>query len=72
MKTPLAPQSFEFKRPKADGPVLILNERSYLMAEYNQRTGKTAWQRVVAVTQREQVERWLLSHYPVGSALVTQ
>jgi hypothetical protein len=72
MKTQVSVSAFQFKRPKLDGVVLVLNERSFVMAEYNQRTGKTAWQRVVLVTQREHVERWLQEHYPVASALATR
>jgi hypothetical protein len=65
MKAQVALSAFQFKRPKPDGPVLVLNEKSYLMGEYNQRTGKTAWQRVVLGSQREHVETWLQEHYPV-------
>jgi hypothetical protein len=64
MKPHASPPSFQFKR-KPDGAVQVLNERSYLMAEYNQRTGKVSWQRVVIASQRDHVESWLLEHYPV-------
>ena len=35
------------------------------MAEYGLMTGKTIWQRVVNVSQRERVEKWLVQNYPV-------
>lgn len=35
------------------------------MAEYSERTGRVSWQRVVPVTQREAIERWLNEQYPV-------
>jgi len=57
--------AFRFERHKADGAVQVLNEKSYLMAEYNQRTGKVSWQRVVLATQKANIENWLLEHYPV-------
>ena len=65
MKAQVALSAFQFKRPKPDGPVLVLNEKSYVMGMYDQRTGKTAWHRVVLGTQREHVETWLQEHYPV-------
>jgi len=57
--------SFRFKRSKADGCIQVLNEGSYVMAEYNERTGVVKWQRVVLSTQREKVEKWLVEHFPV-------
>ena len=57
---------FRFKRSKPDGAILVLNERSYVMGEYNQRSGKMSWQRVLLATQKEHVESWLLKHYPTS------
>jgi hypothetical protein len=68
MKSHVAVSAFQFRRPKPDGPVQVLNDKSYLMGEYNQRTGKVAWQRVVLASQKDHVESWLLEHYPVGAA----
>jgi hypothetical protein len=42
----------------------VLNEGSYVMAEYSERTGVVKWQRVVLATQREKIEKWLGDHYP--------
>ena len=60
--------SYHFKRAKTDGLIQVLNEGSYVMAEYSERTGVVRWQRVVLATQREKIERWLTEHYPVQAA----
>jgi hypothetical protein len=57
--------SYHFKRAKPDGIIEVLNEGSYVMAEYSERTGVVKWQRVVLASQREQIEKWLGDHYPV-------
>ena len=57
--------SYHFKRAKTDGLIHVLNEGSYVMAEYSERTGAVKWQRVVIATQREKIEKWLGEHYPV-------
>ena len=36
------------------------------MGEYNQRTGKVSWQRILLATQKSDVETWLLEHYPTS------
>jgi len=56
--------SFRFKRAKTDGLIEVLNEGSYVMAEYSERTGVVKWQRVVLAAQKEKIERWLDEHYP--------
>ena len=63
-----APSSYHFKRTKPDGLILVLNEGSYVMAEYSERTGEVKWQRVVLATQKEKIEKWLGEHYPVQRA----
>jgi hypothetical protein len=35
------------------------------MAEYIVGTGRTSWQRVAPLTQRESVEKWLRNNYPM-------
>lgn len=60
--------SFHFKRAKTDGLIEVLNEGSYVMAEYSERTGTLKWQRVVMTSQREKIEKWLREHYPVQKA----
>ena len=56
--------SFRFKRAKTGGLIEVLNEGSYVMAEYSERTGVVKWQRLVASAQREKIEKWLDEHYP--------
>jgi hypothetical protein len=65
MKTLERVAQFRFIRPKPEGAIQVLNSRSYLMGEYNQRTGKTSWQRILLATEKSDVESWLLEHYPV-------
>jgi len=56
--------SYRFQRSKAPGIIEVLNENSYVMAEYSERTGSLKWQRLVLASQREQIEKWLDDHYP--------
>lgn len=65
MQKPPALSSYHFKRTKTDGLIQVLNEGSYVMAEYSERTGVVRWQRVVLATQKEKIEKWLGEHYPV-------
>ncbi len=64
--------SYHFKRAKTDGLIHVLNEGSYLMAEYSERTGAVSWQRVVLATQKEIIERRLREMYPVQRAASTR
>ncbi len=57
--------SYQFKRvPKPVGMIQVLNEGSYIMAEYSELTGETKWQRLVLATQREHIESWLREKFP--------
>jgi hypothetical protein len=56
--------SFHCKRSHSGDVVHVYNSNNYLMAEYTVRTGRTSWQRVAPVTQRESVEKWLRNNYP--------
>jgi hypothetical protein len=58
-----APPSFTFKRTKPEGSIQVLNEGSYVMAEYSERTG------VVVTAQREKIEKWLGDHYPAQATV---
>lgn len=60
--------SYHFKRTSSGGVIQVLNEGSYVMAEYSERTGIVKWQRVVLATQKEMIEKWLIEHYPVQAA----
>ena len=57
-------RSYRFQRARTPGIIEVLNENSYVMAEYNERTGSVKWQRIVLASQREQIEKWLEDHYP--------
>jgi hypothetical protein len=59
--------SFHCKRSHSGDVVHVYNSNNYLMAEYTVRTGRTSWQRVAPVTQRESVEKWLRNNYPAVS-----
>lgn len=59
--------AFQFRRATTD-LIHVFNEGSYLMAEYNERTGAVSWQRVLLATQREIIERWLRERYPAPTA----
>jgi hypothetical protein len=61
-KTPI--RSYRFQRSRTPGIIEVLNENSYVMAEYSERTGSVKWQRMVLASQREQIEKWLEDHYP--------
>lgn len=58
--------SYHFKR-SSHGRIEVLNEGSYVIAEYSERTGAVKWQRVVLASQRELIEKWLGEHYPAPS-----
>ena len=57
--------SYHFRWTKTDGLLEVLNEGSYVMAEYSEHTGMVKWHRVVLTAQREKIEKWLREHYPV-------
>jgi len=69
MATQQAEQQFSF-RPGNHGRIVVLNSGSYIMAEYDEYTGLTRWQRVVSAPQREKVQKFLAEQYPVKSAPV--
>ena len=60
--------SYHFKRAANGKAIQVLNEGSYVMAEYDERTGIVRWQRVVLASQREKIEKWLGEHYPAQTA----
>jgi|HubBroStandDraft_1064217.scaffolds.fasta_scaffold130429_1 hypothetical protein len=60
--------SYHCKRSQSGDVVHVYNSNNYLMAEYIVGTGRTSWQRVAPLTQRESVEKWLRNNYPVPSA----
>jgi len=63
-------QNFSFHRKGDNGRIVVLNNLSYTMAEYDEFTGLTRWHRVVPAAQREKIQLWLLAQYPVKGAVV--
>jgi hypothetical protein len=59
-------EGFRCIRQSATALVSVTNNLGYVMAEYDDETGITKWQRVVPAPQREKVENWLLEQYPLG------
>ncbi len=49
--------------------VSVLTGNSYVVAEYDERTGDIRWQRVVNASQKEGIYNWLREHFPVKSAV---
>ena len=62
--------SYHCQRVNHGESVHVFNADHYLMADYNTRTGRISWQRVVAASQRESVEKWLRENYPMMSPAV--
>jgi hypothetical protein len=60
--------SYHCKRSNSGDVVHVYNSNNYLMAEYTVGTGRTSWQRVAPLTQRESVEKWLRNNFAVTSA----
>jgi hypothetical protein len=56
--------SYRLQRARTPGIIEVLNENSYVMAEYSERTGSVKWERFVLASQREHIEKWLEDHYP--------
>lgn len=49
-----------FRRTKgANGLIQIVNGQSYVMAQYNERSGVVQWQRVVSASQKATLEEWI-------------
>jgi hypothetical protein len=70
-KVDQAPQLFHFQKSPTTSKVTVLNNLSYIMAEYDDTTGVTRWTRVVPAAQRENVQQWLLKNYPVAIEVPT-
>ena len=56
--------SYYCKRGSRDGLILVLNNGAYVLAEYNESTGETRWQRVVPAEQKKSLEKWLADNFP--------
>ena len=57
--------SYYCSRLRQDAIVSVLTGNSYVVAEYDERTGDIRWQRVVNASQKEGISQWLREHFPV-------
>ena len=57
--------SYYCGRMRQDSVVSVLTGNSYVVAEYDERTGDIRWQRVVNASQKEGIYNWLREHFPV-------
>jgi len=57
-------------RLRPNAIVSVLTGNSYVVAEYDERSGSIRWQRVVNATQREGIHHWLRDHFPVKTTPV--
>ena len=64
--------SYKCIRGQRECPVYVLNENSYRMAEYSERTGKFTWMRLLPITQREAVEKWVRSQFAQPATVASQ
>ena len=62
--------SYYCGRMRPDSVVSVLTGNSYVVAEYDERTGDIRWQRVVNASQKEGIHNWLREHFPVKIAPV--
>jgi hypothetical protein len=51
-------------RNKPDGPISVLTTNSYVVGEYDVRTGDIRWGRVVLASQKVQIQNYLHRHFP--------
>src|SRR3974390_3398073 len=56
-------RSYRFQRARTPGIIEVLNENSYVMAEYSERTGAVKWQGLLLQSPREQIEKWLKDNF---------
>lgn len=45
--------------------ISVLTGNSYVVAEYDERTGDIKWHRVVNASQKEGIYHWLRDHFPL-------
>jgi len=62
--------SYYCGRMRPDSIVSVLTGNSYVVAEYDERTGDIRWQRVVNASQKEGIHNWLKEHFPVKAPIV--
>ena len=57
--------SYYCGRLKPNAIISVFTGNSYVVAEYDQRTGNIRWQRVVNASQKEGIGHWLREHFPI-------
>jgi hypothetical protein len=57
-------ESYYCLRNKPDGRVSILTTNSYVVGEYDDKTGDIRWQRVVLANQKVVIQSYLHRHFP--------
>ena len=57
--------SYYCGRLRPNAIVSVLTGNSYVVAEYDDRTGNIRWQRVVNASQKEGIHHWLREHLPL-------
>ena len=67
MKQAPQTETLHFRRVQTEGVIQVVNQNSYVMAEYLQRTGRTTWHRLLPINQRTAVEKRLADQFPVGT-----
>jgi hypothetical protein len=63
--------SYYCGRLRHDSVISVLTGNSYVVAEYDERTGGIRWQRVVNASQKEGIYNWLREHFPVKVVIET-
>jgi hypothetical protein len=63
--------SYYCGRMRPDSVVSVLTGNSYVVAEYDERSGDIRWQRVVNASQKEGIYNWLREHFPVKVVAAT-
>jgi hypothetical protein len=57
--------SYYCVRSKPEGKVSVLTTNSYVVGEYDDRSGDIRWQRVVVANQKVAIQNFLQRHYPL-------
>jgi len=65
-------ESYYCLRNKPDGPISVLTTNSYVVGEYDVRTGDIRWGRVVLASQKVQIQNYLHRHFPPTTPVPTQ
>ena len=57
--------SYYCGRIRQNSTISVLTGNSYVVAEYDERTGDIKWHRVVNASQKEGIYHWLRDHFPL-------